>query len=82
MIRGDGDGLAPVRLARGQVVPPAIACGDPRDVVPHPLEHEDVLDRRTGCDRFISRLLHPHDLTAPLERVRGDQDLRFGVLQP
>jgi hypothetical protein len=77
-----GQGRAHVGLLTDQLVPPAIAPLAPRDLAPEPLVDDHALHRRRRRDGLVGRLLHLHDLAAPVEAVSRDERLRLAVLEP
>ena len=70
-----------LRALRGdQLVPPDVAPLAHLDLVADALEHEHFADRIALLQRVIDILLELDDLPAPPSAVRGDTDLRFGVV--
>jgi len=73
---------ARVRCAGDRLVPPHVAPRRPRDLAAEPPVDDDALDARTRRHRLVGRLLHLHDLAAPIEAVGGDQHPGLAVLEP
>ncbi len=78
----DRERRSPVALSGHRVVPPAVASGRPRDLPAEPPVDEHGGDRRALGHGLVGRLLHRHDLAAPVEAVRRDQQPGLAVGQP
>ncbi len=61
---------------------PDVATGVHLDLVADALEHEHFLDRLALLQRLIDILFELYDLPSTPSAVRGDTDLRFGVVDP
>ena len=70
-----------IRLGRYQIVPPMVTPALHRNIVPCPLEHDDVLHGPNLCCRLVSGQFERNDLPAPEEAVSGEQPFGTGIVQ-
>src|SRR6266851_4070112 len=63
-----------------EVVPPDVAIGIPRDIRLRALHDEDLLDALRLRDRVVGVPLEGNDVALAVAAIRGDEDLRLGVV--